>query len=304
LAISVASTKYSPEVVSPPDKPHHAPAVPKPASSKEQRVRHRDRPRSAGPPTSCHLPDRWFATLLAAAGQPLVAAGGQTMVAADTSPRICSSACDLASLRGFGGARSTSAGHPHRRPRCADARGPRLLHSRVEDLAATSHDRAIDRRDQRAARAAAANGPGRTDGNGAVAGLVFLSRRAPCLSPATVAGSCHAVWEVAGLPGPTPKNFGTRVQLVQRRRRAVCADRRDARPHHHDVDAPAPLPAPAPCRQPTRLSGSWTSCSADGTGQPASADSRERMKSASASAETSRREPRRNDSSSPDRRKR
>ncbi len=38
--------------------------------------------------------------------------------------------------------------------------------------------------------------------------------------------------------------------------------------------------------------------------QPASADSRERMKSASASAETSRREPRRKDRSSPDRKKR
>jgi integrase len=38
--------------------------------------------------------------------------------------------------------------------------------------------------------------------------------------------------------------------------------------------------------------------------QPASADSRDRMKSANASAETSRREPRRNERNSPDRRKR
>ena len=48
-----------------------------------------DHPRSAVPRTSCHLADRWFATLLAAGRQPLVAASGQIVVAADTMPSPC-----------------------------------------------------------------------------------------------------------------------------------------------------------------------------------------------------------------------
>ena len=153
---------------------------------------------------------------------------------------------------------------------------------------------------ERAARAAAANAATGDAGNGLVGDLVFPSRRGTVLEPSNVRRELARICAAAGVPKITPNEL-----------RHTCATMLN------DDGVPLELIADmlghtttAMLQRHYRHRVRPSADAAVGTmdhlfdepGQPASADSRARMNSASASADTSRREPSRNERNSPDRR--
>ena len=140
-------------------------------------------------------------------------------------------------------------------------------------------------------------------GDGALERTVFPSRRDTVLEPSNVRRELSRICAAAGVPRITPNELrhtsatllndgGVPLELIA----DVLGHTTTTMLQRHYRHRVRPSADAAVGTMDELFDGR--------DGQPASADSRERMKSASASAETSRREPSRNDRNSPDRRKR
>jgi integrase len=133
--------------------------------------------------------------------------------------------------------------------------------------------------------------------------LVFLSRAGTVLEPSNVRRELSRICDIAGVPRITPNELrhtcatllnddGVPLELIADMLGHTTTTMLQ-RHYRHRVRPSADAAV-----------GTMDDLFGIRDGQLASADSRERMKSASASAETSRRDPSRNDRNSPDRRKR